>query len=171
MKFRTLPFVAFILPVMAGSINVAFARTDEIVPAVRISDAGHQHYARPDQVNQRVPDQAAPRLLNLGSHTFPVSVRNKLAQKYMNQGLNLSYAFNHAEAGLAFREAAQLEPSLAMAYWGQALVLGPNINAPMDPGVELPALELVRKAASLMSTASPRERALIGALERRYTGD
>ncbi|MDE2366802.1 MAG: hypothetical protein KGM95_07710, partial [Betaproteobacteria bacterium] len=116
-------------------------------------------------------DQTAPQFLNLGSHTFPVSTRNKLAQKYMNQGLNLSYAFNHAEAGLAFREAARLEPALAMAYWGQALVLGPNINAPMDPGAERTALELVRKAAALASAASPREQALIGALEKRYTGD
>jgi hypothetical protein len=51
----------------------------------------------------------------------------------MNQGLNLSYAFNHAEAGRAYREAARLDRNLAMAYWGEALALGPNINAPMDP--------------------------------------
>ena len=172
MQFRALPFVAFLLPVMAGGITAAFARTDEIAPAIKIADAGHQHYARPHRANhQGVHDQAVPTLLDLGTHTFPVSTRNKLAQKYMNQGLNLSYAFNHAEAGLAFREAARLEPSLAMAYWGQALVLGPNINAPMEPGAELPALELVRKAASLMRTASPRERTLISALEKRYTGD
>ena len=116
-------------------------------------------------------DQAPPELLNLGPHTFPVSTRNKLAQQFMNQGLNLSYAFNHAEAGRAFREAARLDPSLAMAYWGQALVLGPNINAPMEPEDEMPALELVRKAASLRAKASPRERALISALEKRYSGN
>ncbi|SEL11313.1 tetratricopeptide repeat protein [Nitrosovibrio tenuis] len=172
MQFRTLPLVVFILPVMAGSINVAFARTGEVAPTVTISDAGSQLHARSNRTNHQGPrDEAPPRLLNLGAHTFPVSTRNKLVQKYMNQGLNLSYAFNHAEAGLAFREAARLEPSLAMAYWGQALVLGPNINAPMDPSAELPALELVRKATSLKGNASPRERALIGALEKRYTGD
>ena len=86
---------------------------------------------------------------------FPVSTRNKLAQQYINQGLNLSYAFNHAEAGRSFREAARLDPSLAMAYWGQALVLGPNINAMMEPEDEAPALELVQKAASLMAKAPP----------------
>jgi tetratricopeptide (TPR) repeat protein len=118
-----------------------------------------------------VADDAAPKLLNLGSHTFPVSTRNKTVQRYMNQGLNLSYAFNHAEAGRAFREAARLDPSLAMAYWGQALVLGPNINAPMEAKNEAPALEFVRKAASLAASASPRERSLISALEKRYTGN
>ena len=67
----------------------------------------------------------------------------------MNQGLNLAYAFNHAEARRAFREAARLDPTLAMAYWGQALVLGPNINAMMEPNDEPHADELVKKALSL----------------------
>jgi tetratricopeptide (TPR) repeat protein len=156
---------------MAGGIQGALAHTDKIVPAARISDASDQRYARSDRNSREADDQAPPRLLNLGVHTFPVSTRNKLAQKYMNQGMNLSYAFNHAEAGLAFREAARLEPALAMAYWGQALVLGPNINAPMDPAAERPALELVQTAASLKAAASPRERALISALEKRYSGD
>ena len=72
--------------------------------------------------------------------------RNREAQRFMNQGLNLAYAFNHAEARRAFREAARLDPNLAMAYWGQALVLGPNINALMEPNEEPQALELVQKA-------------------------
>jgi tetratricopeptide (TPR) repeat protein len=88
----------------------------------------------------------------------------------MNQGLNLAYGFNHAEAGRSFREAARLDPDLAMAYWGQALVLGPNINAEMDPENEPVAYELVQKAVALKSKASPREQAYIGALAKRYTG-
>jgi hypothetical protein len=88
----------------------------------------------------------------------------------MNQGVNLTYGFNHAEAGRSFREAARLDPDLAMAYWGQALVLGPNINAKMDPANEAPAYELVQKAVSLKSKASAREQAFIDALAKRYTG-
>jgi tetratricopeptide (TPR) repeat protein len=109
-------------------------------------------------------------LLNLGSHTFPVSTRNKLAQQYIDQGLNLAYGFNHAEARRSFQEAARLDPALAVAYWGQALVLGPNINAPMDPRDEAPALELIQKAVASKAAASVREQALINALEKRYTG-
>lgn len=114
--------------------------------------------------------QLIPRLQNLGTHTFPVSTRNPLAQQYINQGLNLAYAFNHAEARRAFREAARLDPGLAMAYWGQALVLGPNINAMMEPNEEPQALEIMQQAKSLMMNASPKEQALISALEKRYSG-
>ena len=116
--------------------------------------AGHVHYAEPAEAqSQASPTGAlAPRLQNLGSHTFPVSTRNGQAQAFMNQGLNLAYAFNHAEARRAFREAARLDPDLAMAYWGQALVLGPNINAVMEPNEEPQAFELVQKAVSMKAS-------------------
>ncbi|HVW65502.1 MAG TPA: hypothetical protein VHB01_10845 [Nitrosospira sp.] len=139
--------------------------------AMRISAAHTHHFPSKGDADSTGNAGGVPALLDLGSHTFPVSTRNKLAQRYMNQGLNLSYGFNHAEAGRAFEEAARLDPSLAMAYWGQALVLGPNINAPMPPEKEKPAQELVQKAVSLKAGASPRERVLIAALEKRYTGN
>ena len=112
----------------------------------------------------------APRLQNLGTHTFPVSTNVERAQQFMNQGLNLVFGFNHAEASRAFAEAARLDPSLAMAYWGQALVLGPNINAPMDPADEAKALAMAQKAVAMKASATPRERAYIDAVAARYTG-
>jgi tetratricopeptide (TPR) repeat protein len=132
----------------------------------------HIHYTKNADQDKPAPGGAiAPRLQKLGKHQFPVTTANKDAQLFMNQGLNLSYAFNHAEASRAFREAARLDPNLAMAYWGQALVLGPNINAPMDPNAEPTALELIKKAVSLKSKASPREQAYIDALAERYSGN
>jgi len=131
---------------------------------------GHVHYAEPPEQQATTTGALAPRLQNLGTHTFPVSTRNRQAQLFMNQGLNLAYAFNHAEARRAFREAARLDPNLAMAYWGQALVLGPNINALMEPNEEPNAFELVQKALSLKSRASAREQAYIDALAQRYSG-
>ena len=134
------------------------------------ASGGHVHY-RDQSGPQASPTGAlAPRLQNLGSHTFPVSTRNRQVQAFMNQGLNLAYAFNHAEARRAFREAARLDPDLAMAYWGQALVLGPNINALMEPNEEPQAYELIQKALSLKHRATPRERAYIDALAQRYSG-
>ncbi len=112
----------------------------------------------------------APRLQNLGVHTFPVSTKVKQAQLFINQGVNLAYAFNHAEAARAFAEAARLDPQNPMAYWGHALVLGPNINATMNPEDEPKALALAQKAASLKARATPRERAYIDAVLARYTG-
>src|SRR5436305_4026226 len=130
----------------------------------------HVHYKEPAQQGVSPTGAIAPRLQKLGDHKFPVSTKNAQAQLFMNQRLNLSYAFSHAEAGRAYREAERLDPSLAMAFWGEALALGPNINAPMDPAAEPKALEAIEKAIALKSKASPREQALIDALKFRYTG-
>ena len=59
--------------------------------------------------------QIAPRLQNLGSHTFRIKTRSKRAQEFFSQGINLSYGFNHAEAMRAFREVARLDPNCAIA--------------------------------------------------------
>ena len=175
METKDVRFMATRLAAMGAVAAAVFAhavQAHEPTLETGRSESAHQHHGQPNSGGGlRQDDQAPPQLLNLGPYTFPVSTRSKLAQQFMNQGLNLSYAFNHAEAGQAFREAARLDPSLAMAYWGQALVLGPNINAPMEPKDEMPALELVRKAASLGEKALPRERALIAALEKRYSGN
>ncbi|HEV7241345.1 MAG TPA: hypothetical protein VGQ36_19085 [Thermoanaerobaculia bacterium] len=132
----------------------------------------HKHYEQSKEADRPGPNgEIAPRLQNLGTHAFPVSTENADAQRFVNQGMNLAYAFNHAEARRAFREAARLDPTLAMAHWGQALVLGPNINALMESSEEPHALEHATKAMSLRGNASPREQALIEALAKRYTGD
>src|SRR5436853_1553843 len=130
----------------------------------------HVHYKEPAQQTTSPTGAIAPRLQKLGDHKFRVSTNNAQAQLFMNQGLNLSYAFNHAEAGRAYREAARLDPNLAMAYWGEALALGPNINAPMDPASEPKAHEAIQKAVALKAKASTREQALIDALTQRYSG-
>ena len=133
---------------------------------------GHKHYdTASEAIDTPSPSGAlAPRLQNVGAHAFPVTTRSEQAQRFINQGLNLAYGFNHAEAGRAFAEAARLDPQCAMAHWGQALVLGPNINVPMAPEDEPKALTHVRKAIALKSRASQRERDYIDALSMRYTG-
>ena len=131
----------------------------------------HQHYERVEGKLRAGPGGIlAPRLQNLGVHTFKVKTRSPRAQQFINQGINLVYGFNHAEAGRAFAEAARLDPTCAMAYWGQALVLGPNINAAMNPDDEPRAYEAVQKAVALKGRVTARERDYIEALARRYTG-
>ena len=160
----TRPLRAFATVLLAASSLVASAAEG---PAATT----HKHYAESPAAAQPGPKgELAPRLLKLGDHVFPVSTQQAEAQTFINQGLNLAYAFNHAESRRAFSEAARLDPSLAMAYWGQALVLGPNINALMAPNEEPHAFEMVSKAQSLAKHASPRERALIEALAKRYSG-
>ena len=131
----------------------------------------HKHYEDSKEAAKPAPTgELAPRLQNLGPHTFPVTTKSKDAQLFVNQGVNLAYGFNHAEAGRAFREAARLDPNCAMCYWGQAVVLGPNINVPMTPEDEPKAHELAQKAVAMKSKASPKERAYIDAVAQRYTG-
>ena len=91
------------------------------------------------------------------------------AQRYFDQGLRLAYGFNHEAAGRAFAEAARLDPKCAMCVWGQALVLGPNINLPMAPELAADATTLASRAVQLSGNARPADRALIEALAKRYT--
>lgn len=164
MRFVRLVLFSVVLGSAVGALQtICCAQDQKPVP-------NHVHYKEPAQQTVSPTGAVAPRLQKLGSHTFPVSTKNAQAQLFMNQGLNLSYAFNHAEAGRAYREAERLDPKLAMAFWGEALALGPNINAPMDPASEPKALEAINKAVALKANASPREQALIDALTNRYSG-
>ena len=108
---------------------------------------------------------------DLGKLHFKVSTPNPKAQAFFDQGLILAFGFNHAEAQRAFREAQRLDPRCAMCFWGEGLILGPNINVPMMPEANAPALEAAKRAAALAARASPVERALIEALQQRYSAD
>jgi tetratricopeptide (TPR) repeat protein len=108
---------------------------------------------------------------DLGTHHHAVSTKNELAQKYFDQGLRLTYGFNHDEAERAFREAARLDPNLAMAWWGVANALGPNINLALDDERNKRALDAVAKAKALIGNASESERAYIEAIAVRYSAD
>ncbi|HTN84226.1 MAG TPA: hypothetical protein VL242_11085, partial [Sorangium sp.] len=115
------------------------------------------------------PDaEVVPLFADIGSLHHPVTTSSQLAQRYFDQGLRLIYAFNHDEARRAFQEAARLDPGLAMARWGVALALGPNINQPADPAREQAALEAIEEARALAASASEPERAYIEALASRH---
>lgn len=108
---------------------------------------------------------------NLGTLSLAAGTDNARAQAYFDQGLRWAFAFNHAEAQRAFQAAQAEDPKLALAYWGEALVLGPNINAPMLPDAVKPAWSALQKAVELAPTAPARDRALIAALQQRYSSD
>ena len=108
------------------------------------------------------------KLFDLGSHEHPISTESAEAQRYFNQGLNLTYGFNHGEAIRAFQQAARLDPNCAICYWGIAYALGPNINAPMVPDAVPQAWEALQRAIALSAQASESERAYIQALAKRY---
>lgn len=131
-------------------------------------------FAAPAWGQHRVGNQApaaARSLAGVGNLHHPISTRSVEAQRFFDQGLNLCFGFNHDEAFLAFQRAGELDPGLAMAWWGQALVLGPNINLPTDEERSSRAHALVQKARELAKNAPESERAYIEALAKRYAAD
>ena len=110
-----------------------------------------------------------PLFEGLGSHTRTVTTSNPDAQKYFNQGLAFLYAFNHDEAMRAFRQAIELDPECAMAYWGLAISQGPHINNPIIPPERVKeAVAAIDKAQAYSGSCTPSEKALIAAAAKRY---
>ncbi len=104
----------------------------------------------------------------LGPLHHPVSTKSKQAQAFFDQGLKLAYGFNHEGAIASFKHAAELDPQLAMAYWGMALAMGPNYNMPMSPEAHTTAWRTLQQAISLKPHASAEEGEYIDALAKRY---
>lgn len=104
---------------------------------------------KPGEVSER----GAPLFNDLGDHQYRISTNSPDAQKYFNQGLILTYGFNHGEAIRSFREAIRLDPNCAMCYWGVALALGPNINKPMDAADVPRAWDVLQQAKRLAANA------------------
>lgn len=128
-----------------------------------------QHHQGPTAPAETATQQMPPLFEGLGTLTMPVTTTVPRAQAYFDQGLRWAYAFNHDEAARAFRTAQRLDPACALCAWGEALVLGPNINKPMDPADLRAAQAALGRAQSLAAGASAKEQALIAALARRYT--
>ena len=117
-------------------------------------------------------ERTAPLLDGMGDLHWPISTDSQLAQRYFDQGLTLAYGFNHLEAERSFREAARLDDTCAICFWGAALVLGPNINDPVpSPEREVKAYQTLNEALARADHASDKERALIEALQARYAAD
>src|SRR6267154_5563679 len=107
----------------------------------------------------------------LGSWHHPVSTNKPEAQRFFDQGLSLVFAFNHDEAVRSFKRAAEIDPEMAMAWWGVALALGPNINQAVDLAHEEAAYDAAQKASALAKNKPEGERAYIEALAKRYSLD
>ena len=116
-------------------------------------------------------DRPVTLIAGIGDAHHPVSTQNPQAQQFFDQGLRFIYAFNHDEAARSFRHAAELDPKLAMAYWGIAEAVGPNYNDPADPERYKQAHEAVQKAVDLSPTASRSDQSYIQAMAKRFPAD
>ena len=148
----------------------------------RLAQAASQSGDKKTEISPAAPAAAAsanvatnesdpPLMGGLGKLHYRISTSSTQAQRYFDQGLRLAWGFNHDEARRAFRKAQRLDPQCAMCYWGEAWVLGPNINAPMDEQAIAPAIAAAEQARSHASRATPSERALIEAVSARYSAE
>ena len=138
-----------------------------IAPALCIAILAQEH------AEHAAPPKAKPATLmtGYGNWHHPVSTKNAQAQAFFDQGLRLIYAFNHHEAMRAFRRAAELDPKLAMAYWGIAEAVGPNYNDPASEDRFAQAHAAIEKAQTLGADASESDQAYITALAKRFPAD
>jgi tetratricopeptide (TPR) repeat protein len=100
----------------------------------------------------------------------PVSTSNADAQDAFDDGLTLLYAFDPEQARVSFRRAIELDPQLAIAWWGVAMSYGTNINTAYDPAAQRSGRDAIAKARALEAAhASASERALIDAADVRFS--
>jgi tetratricopeptide (TPR) repeat protein len=140
------------------------------IVVILVAAAGYFLYNRTKQEAQ-APDLApvgANLLEGLGDYSMPVTAENADVQRWFDQGLALTYGFNHDAAERSFLKAAELDPDCAMCWWGSALVLGPHVNAAMDPANNPKAWDRLKRAQDAADGASDKEKAYIKALAARY---
>ena len=130
-------------------------------PAEHQEHAGHAH-------GKATGSGVMPLLTGFGTWHHRITTTSPEAQRYFDQGLRLTYGFNHEEAVRSFERAVELDAGCAMCHWGVAYALGPNINLPMDAKVEPRALAAITRAVSLKAKVTAGERALIEAMAVRY---
>jgi len=162
MKF-TVPVAVAALAMLTSSLSRA-----EPPNAMSAMNMGLMMAPMPSAYAGQVDKPGAPVFEGLGVHHHAISTRNPATRKFFDQGVNLLFGFNHAEAIRSFREAARLDPNCAMCWWGVAFALGPNINLPMPADAAAPAWQALARARALEAGASPRERDWIEALATRY---
>jgi tetratricopeptide (TPR) repeat protein len=158
--------IMFFSAAVAGSIYL-FQKKDEVPVRNQYADRTIV-YCSPSFDPAVMNEGNAPLLDGFGKWNYPVTTKNKKAAQYFNQGIALLYGFNHGEAGRSFKTALKLDSTMAMAYWGIAMVLGPNYNAALDPSQLADINAAVDHAVEYAATTAPHEQALINAIAKRF---
>src|SRR5688572_17435008 len=140
------------------------------IVVIAVAAVGFWLYGKPKR-DAALPDLApvgANLIEGLGDYSMPITAKNADVQRWFDQGLAMTYGFNHDAAERSFLKAAELDPDCAMCWWGAALVLGPHVNAAMDPANNPKAWDRLQRAQKTAKNASDKERAFIKALSARY---
>ncbi|HEY4937071.1 MAG TPA: hypothetical protein VII44_10850, partial [Puia sp.] len=106
-----------------------------------------------------------------GNYSYPISTKNDSAQFYFNQGLNMYYSYHWPEANASFKEAARFDHGSAIAYWGQALAMGPGYNFSLHYKMRKEVPAAIQLMNQYSGQASSKEKKLIEVMNLRYSSD
>jgi tetratricopeptide (TPR) repeat protein len=143
------------------------------IVVILVAAAGFYLYGR-TRTEAPVADLApvgANLIEGLGDYSMPVTAKGPDVQRWFDQGLAMTYGFNHDAAERSFLKAAELDPDCAMCWWGSSLVLGPHVNSTMLPENNAKAWDRLQRAQAAAGKASEREQAFIKALSARYAAE
>ena len=113
----------------------------------------------------------APVFPGWGHYHYPISTFNDSVQFYFDQGLSLYYGYHLTESLASFREAARKDSNCLMAWWGQALAMGPYYNNTYSYKMPADVLPVLATMDRLALAAPAREKDLAAAMDRRYAED
>ncbi|MCH8924071.1 MAG: alkyl hydroperoxide reductase, partial [Planctomycetes bacterium] len=116
--------------------------------------AGHSQHG---EAFNEGPRQKAYLMGGTGKVSFPVTSKNPLVRKFVEQGIGQVHGFWYFEAERSFRQAAMLDADCAIAYWGMALANSGNSKR---------AKGFIEKALKRKVKASRREQLYIDALNK-----
>lgn len=146
--YRTFPVVSLLTALVSCSLFLKAAEPEAPVPAK------HQ------------PQYKYP---GFTGYKRKVTTSSPETQQYFNQGIQLLYGFNHDEAIRSFEQAAEYDPSCAMAWWGVAYARGLHINNPeMKDEQSKLAYEAAQKALNALDNETRLEKALVRSVSKRY---
>jgi len=167
MKYTTILFLAAGIAVSTFAVQAADVNASMAMPGMVMKMIDPMPAVYMGQADR----PGAPIFKGLGIHHHKITTRNARTQRLFDQGIRLSFGFNHAEAIRSFREAARLDAHCAMCWWGVAFALGSNINLPMPEDAVKPAWQAIQNAQALKKFVSREERDWIDALAARYSSD
>jgi peroxiredoxin len=121
-------------PTAAPAVTVPAAATPAVtspsaVPVQPQIQPGHS--AHGESFNEG-PRQKANLMPGTGKVNFPVTTKVPECQQFINQGLGQLHGFWYFEAERSFRQAAALDPTCGIAYWGMAMANTNNSKRAKD---------------------------------------
>lgn len=166
---RTLMIVTWSVGVVVLAAAILFYAQSTRAPETASAEPASEAPAEsPVNYIPEIAPVGATLLEGLGEYTRPISTESEEAQRWFDQAMMLTWGFNHQAAERSFLQAVSVDPECAMCWWGAALVLGPHVNAGMDPSQNGAAWERLQAAQQLAPRAEPWEQAWIEALSTRY---